>query len=233
MKKALLVSLALSLTCVLSGCGNGQKQDPGEKSVVPAPAESAPVEVSAPEQTFEDISTLFEGIIEDADVTLDTTSGRADVCIGTKLPSESEPDNWQNIIDGLSAILPEAKEASKQHELWEVTVTVTAADDSVLASGYGASIKYDAFLANDASAHGKNPPTISLDEFNRISIGMPISEVRDIIGSNGTLSSEYGEPGGDIPLTQMYIWDGERLGANAVISFENYTVTHKTAVGLN
>ena len=230
MKKAFPICLSLSLALGLSGCGNASTDVPAEK-----PAEPVAVEAPVEEQTFEDIKALFEGIIEGAEVKQSAQSNRVDLHINTQLSLDSQPDNWQSIISSLNSALSAANELAKTYELNDVTVTVTAPDETILASGYGVSIKYDVFQTSNGAASGdhKNPPTISQDEFNNIAIGMSLSQVRDIIGSDGTLVSEYGEAGNEIiGLTQSFAWDGELLVSNAIITFKNYMVTHKTAVGL-
>ena len=100
------------------------------------------------------------------------------------------------------------------------TIYMTAAKNSIL---------YDIFNLPAAP----NDPTISLDEFNQISVGMTYNEVVAIIGSSGTLISESGSDLGYDYHTTMWMWEGEGLlGANANVMFQGGVVVSKAQAGL-
>lgn len=71
---------------------------------------------------------------------------------------------------------------------------------------------------------------ITLEEFNKIQTGMTYDEVVNIIGSNGTLSSESEVTGYH---TQIFTWQGYGVpGANANVTFQNNKVVTKAQAGL-
>ena len=75
--------------------------------------------------------------------------------------------------------------------------------------------------------------TISLDEFNKIENGMSYSEVCDIVGGEGTLSSSSDIGLGAEYKTDLYQWSGDgSIGANANVMFQNNKVISKAQVGL-
>lgn len=77
-----------------------------------------------------------------------------------------------------------------------------------------------------------NKPTITLEEFKAIENGMSYEEVCEIIGGEGELLSEGGEPGSAY-YTVMYQWKGEgSLGANANAMFQGGKLTNKAQFGL-
>ena len=77
---------------------------------------------------------------------------------------------------------------------------------------------------------------MTLKEFDSIQIGMTVSEVANIVGSNGVISSTSTT---DIPELNMYhkieirSYEGAgSVGANALITFENGKVSMKVQAGL-
>ncbi|EOA3902559.1 MULTISPECIES: hypothetical protein [Bacillus cereus group] len=78
----------------------------------------------------------------------------------------------------------------------------------------------------------ENKHTVSKEEFNRIQNGMTYEQVKDIIGSDGTILSESGEKGTEF-YTIMYKWEGEgSIGANANFMFQNNKLMNKAQFGL-
>lgn len=78
----------------------------------------------------------------------------------------------------------------------------------------------------------QNPPTISLEEYNKLNEGMPYSSVVRIIGGHGEKQSEVGKKGEDF-YTVSYSWKGEgSLGANAIIMFQGDKLVSKAQSGL-
>lgn len=76
----------------------------------------------------------------------------------------------------------------------------------------------------------KNDPSITLEEYNKIQIGMTYDEVVSIIGSAGTetTTSSVGEY-----TMSMISWEGNGLlGSNAYFTFQNGEVTAKSQFGL-
>lgn len=73
---------------------------------------------------------------------------------------------------------------------------------------------------------------ITLEEFNKIESGMTYEQVKEIIGSDGTLTSDV-SIGDEKYHTQIYSWYGNTItGANANVTFQNGKVVGKAQVGL-
>lgn len=74
-----------------------------------------------------------------------------------------------------------------------------------------------------------NSKYITLEEFNKIENGMSYEEVKNIIGSEGTVNSDTQV--GDYKLV-IYSWYGEDKVSNATFSFQNDVLTSKAQIGL-
>ncbi|MBS4174228.1 SH3 domain-containing protein [Bacillus sp. FJAT-49736] len=105
---------------------------------------------------------------------------------------------------------------------------------SVLASKKGFSqIKFGKktgwVLTKNIKLQNANDPSCSLKEFNQIRNGMTISQVRAIIGSNGTLTAEASAGGF---TSKIYQFKGNTEFSSVAISFMNGKVSAKSQVGL-
>ena len=71
---------------------------------------------------------------------------------------------------------------------------------------------------------------ITLEKFNKIETGMTYQQVVDIIGEEGTLSTEsaYGDQS-----MKIYYWYSSNGITNATISFMNGKVSAKSQIGLD
>lgn len=86
------------------------------------------------------------------------------------------------------------------------------------------------FIENNSG--NKNSELITLEEFNKIQTGMTYEQVKEIIGSDGTLTSDV-SIGDEKYHTQIYSWYGNTItGANANVTFQNGKVIGKAQVGL-
>lgn len=71
---------------------------------------------------------------------------------------------------------------------------------------------------------------ITLEEYNKIEIGMTYEEVAEIVGSSGTVSSQVESSGFKIVIIT---WYGNGVaGSNANVTFTNNAVSGKAQVGL-
>ncbi|AKG03301.1 hypothetical protein AAV35_013630 [Salimicrobium jeotgali] len=74
--------------------------------------------------------------------------------------------------------------------------------------------------------------TITSEEFNQIENGMSSDEVFEIIGGEGEITSESGEPGSQF-YTVSYTYSGEAgLGSNATLMFQGGKLSSKSQFGL-
>ena len=73
------------------------------------------------------------------------------------------------------------------------------------------------------------PEAITMAEYEAIQPGMTYADVVAIVGSEGTqmAMSQVLEV-----TTEMWMWEGEFLGANANVTFQNGIVTAKAQLGL-
>ena len=100
----------------------------------------------------------------------------------------------------------------------------------VLCLTIAAGISMSKTLQRSASHTSNDAEYITMEEYDKIESGMSYEEVRDIIGSDGELTStsSVGEYKVDI-----YTWYGDgAVGANANVTFENGSVVGKAQVGL-
>ena len=70
----------------------------------------------------------------------------------------------------------------------------------------------------------------TLEKFNEIQHGMTYEEVVNIIGCDGTLSSDVGAGSYNI---KMYYWYAENNVSNMVLSFDNGKLSGKNQIGLD
>lgn len=71
---------------------------------------------------------------------------------------------------------------------------------------------------------------ITLDEYNKINTGMTYDEVKEIVGSEGTVSSQVESNGYKIVIITWY--GNGTAGSNANVTFTNDSVSGKAQVGL-
>ena len=88
------------------------------------------------------------------------------------------------------------------------------------------------FRADEAEEYTEtNDEFITLDEYNRITIGMSYQEAVNIIGSTGELASSIDI--GDYEFkTDAYSWDGKEEFSSAIFTFQGGKVSSKLQYGL-
>lgn len=72
---------------------------------------------------------------------------------------------------------------------------------------------------------------ITMDEFQKLKNGITYSEAVNIIGGEGTLSSEIGVEGEQFH-TITYTFEGDKLASSAIITFQEGKLSSKTQFGL-
>lgn len=73
------------------------------------------------------------------------------------------------------------------------------------------------------------PEKITIEEFNKIQNGMTYQEVVNIIGGEGTLTSEYSV---QWSTYQSFSWNGNHTGSSASLTFCNGILDSKMQFGL-
>ena len=84
-------------------------------------------------------------------------------------------------------------------------------------------------ISSSLEVDQNSPDKMTLDKFNKIKTGMTYKEVVNIIGSEGTLSTESSYAG---QTMRIYGWYASNGISNATISFMNGKVNGKSQIGL-
>lgn len=143
---------------------------------------------------------------------------------------DTPPDDWDTICGNFISAADALRENFSESEVKNIILQLVDSDGNIMLTvlnGKTSYTKYETFDYTD------NPPTMSLEEFNAISVGMNFQEVADIVGSSGTRLSEVDLNLGDEYRTIIFQWDGEgSLGANANVTFQGGKVVSKAQFGL-
>lgn len=78
---------------------------------------------------------------------------------------------------------------------------------------------------------GGSDVEITLDQFNKISNGMSLDEVIEIVGGEGEIISETGEKGTDL-YTVMYSYTGDKAFSSVTLMFQGDKLQNKSQAGL-
>lgn len=234
-KRFFAVLLTLSIIFSFSACGDSQEDTPAPdystSDPQPVSAENSISDKKEPENAleYEKILELFSAIIPDAELKVSVKNGkRLHVKIKTDLHSDVALDDWDNTMISFDKALSDAKEIVLNYEFEQVSAEIIAEDETILASGFNGALKFNKFeekSLTDADT-GKNRPTISKFEYDQITVGMTLSQVREIVGGDGTLENSIGTAGVTSSV-QTYRFPGEKEGAYADILFEDYVVYSK------
>jgi len=73
---------------------------------------------------------------------------------------------------------------------------------------------------------------ITLAQFDAIEMGMTYREVCEILGSGGELLSRADLGMGFTYVTELYMWEGNSLGGNAIVTFQGGRAVAKAQFGL-
>lgn len=221
--------LALTLLLALVACGNTQENQ--QAAIAPAnepEAVSTQVEDTEKKETYPEIKEFFLEVIPDAEIKVTLRNGSTiHTKIKTQLSSGAAPDGWPEIIAAFETALVSAEEKKSDYKASAASAEILAADEIILASGFNSAVQFNKFdeksIGGDTNV---NPPTISKFEHDQIGVGMTLSEVRKIVGGDGTLETSVGTPG-VISVVQTYRFPGEREGSYADILFDDYVVYSK------
>ena len=228
MNKALAALLSLLLTVSLAACSNTSE------AVTPSEPEDDQqiTEEIVQKESFSDLISLYQSVCSDAEISVHRHEIYLDVTmVCPNLSAESQPETWAETISALASALEQSHALAEQYGVQTVAGVIALEDGTVLASGMNGKVAFDAFHHEDTQSTGKNPPTITKHEYNQISVGMSLSEVREIIGGGGELQTQVGEAG-ITSITQTYRWYGEHEPSYADILFDNFKVYSKIELWL-
>lgn len=243
-----MVFPTFALSCVmllsLASCSNGQSSASQEDHSAP-PASSSTASNSdsqvdeqdtALEQEVAALLSAFpaENVrVEQTDTRLAVSAFDPEASAAVTAAQEtggSAPAGW---ADYEAAWAADAQALEQNYPDGNTTLSVESdgAGTTIYVTYVNGKQTYSIFGSNAVSQD--NPPTISLEEFEQIQIGMSYQEVFDLVGSRGELLSEADLGLGDDYYTAIYSWDGEgSLGANASVTFQGGYVTSKAQAGL-
>ncbi len=146
------------------------------------------------------------------------------------IAGDTAPDNWDTICEDFAAASDLLHENYGESGIKSIVLQLIDAKDVIMLTVVNGKTSYSKYETFD---YTKNPPTISLEEYNAIRTGMNLQEVTDIVGSSGTMISEVDLGLGYEYRTVMFQWDGEgSLGANANVTFQGGQVISKAQFGL-
>lgn len=237
MKRGFLaIILALTILFCLSACGGTQNEAgtdslPSEETKTVSTGESKS-DINEKAETYSEITELFSGIIPDAEIKVTLRNGKTlHTKIRTQLASEAAPDGWDEMLAAFGEALASADEKAADYSASAASAEILAADETILSSGYNASVRFNKFEVKSADT-AKNPPTISKFEYDQISVGMTLSQVREIVGGDGRLENAIGTAGVTSTI-QTYRFPGEKDGSYADILFDDYQVYSKFQFSLD
>ena len=230
MRKYSIIGLALLM---LSLCACGSKDALPQADDPQAQTGESSSEAEQPEETFSDVQDIFAASFSDDEISVRRQGLRIDVAVLTELPSESQPEDWDSMVNILGSALSQADELASDYDAETVSAQLEAADGTILASGYNGAVQFNLFEPPESSGENSNPPTITQHEFDQISVGMTLTEVREIIGGPGTLETEIGSSGSSVSVLRTYRWEGTGSTLSyATVLFEDYIVYSKNSIGL-
>lgn len=219
------IGVFCAVAIFLAGCG--AETEPAKAS--PSPSTSSATEPTS-KNDFSDIISIFEQVPGTESVSVSDHGKTLLVVLHTNL-GEEIPEDWSAKKESFSDALMAASETDTSQEYADIGVQMESSNASILLSGYSGSIKFDVF-EKAPPAKTENSPTITASEYEKIYIGMPMSDVKDLIGGSGELQVQIGSAENMFGMQQTYRWYGEEPGSYADIIFDNYKVFYKVEVFL-
>lgn len=123
-------------------------------------------------------------------------------------------------------VCPNCKRTLKSHGcLMSILIFII-----IVCGGIAMAINMDNSIQKSVSGVSDESEYITMSDYNQIQEGMSYDEVKEIIGSEGQLTSTSSMNGYTISI---YTWYGNgAAGSNANVTFTNDAVTGKAQVGL-
>ncbi len=227
-----LFLIMLCIACIfLSACNGNDKENNNSSEKSQTIEDDIASKKEEESVDYSEVENLFAEIIPDSDVSVSLKGERLRVKIETSLASNTASDEWSIMMQDLTSALISADELSESYQASIVSVEVYAEDETILASGFDGALRFNLF--EEKEPEGKeNPPTISKFEYDQVMVGMSLTEVRELIGSDGVLQSEVGTAG-VTDVIRTYRWFGEKDGSYADILFSEYKVYSKVELWLD
>ena len=130
-------------------------------------------------------------------------------------------------IDSKAKVCPVCKRALKGRHGCLMTILIFLI---LVCGGFAISMNMNSSLQKSVSGVNDESEYITLDEYNKIDTGMTYDEVKEIVGSEGTVSSQVESNGYKIVIITWY--GNGTAGSNANVTFTNDSVSGKAQVGL-
>lgn len=183
----------------------------------------APNEQNSSIDEYSGIVDLFSSVVPDSEIKVSLRNGKTlHAKIITQLPSDSAQEDWESTIMAFGEALAAADEKKGEYGASVASAEILSADEIILSSGFNAAVQFNKFEEKDLGGEeNTNPPTISKFEYDQISVGMTLSQVREIVGGDGTLESSIGN-------VLTYHFPGAKEGSYAAVLFDDYVVYSKT-----
>lgn len=100
-------------------------------------------------------------------------------------------------------------------------------------SGASKSTASESSQTQAESTKTQEKPVATMDKYNQIQNNMSYAQVKAIMGFDGTEQGSSNASAGGITMeVKIYDWEGEDLGANMTVSFQNDKVVSKAQIGL-
>lgn len=242
MGKKVIVAIFIVISCFLVSCSSESKNNIGantsqnlDSAVLDnnSPPEITNVSEPTTDPSLKDtVSKCITEFFDSESISsLTVRDQKIEVKISyAEVSGDTPPDDWDIICGNFISAADALRENFSENEVKNIILQLVDSDGNIMLTvlnGKTSYTKYETFDYTD------NPPTMSLEEFNAISVGMNFQEVADIVGSSGTRLSEVDLNLGDEYRTIIFQWDGEgSLGANANVTFQGGKVVSKAQFGL-
>ena len=126
----------------------------------------------------------------------------------------------QSEIDEKAKICPNCRKKQKPHIIRWIILAVCSL------------LIVSCFFGEESIQKDENEKCYAtLEKFNQIENGMTYQEVKNIIGCDGTLSSDVGDE--ESYNLKTYYWYGKDNISNMVLMFENDVLNGKNQIGLD
>ena len=235
-----VIALAALAAMLLSGCGS-ETAGPAQNTKAPETTQATPLPSPTAKAAQADNDGLKDKAVElladtyaaDDIVSVSAANKRLSVKIADGgIGSMSEaPENWGDITTTAETACTVLLDGWGTDDYNTVTIQMVDSEDNILLTVVNGRVSYSKFAA--PADYTENAPTISLEEFNAIQMGMTYDEVFKIVGSRGEEVSRIDIGAGDEYISVTFSWEGEgSFGASASVIFDGGKAASKVQFGL-